>query len=101
MANGAAGMGPSAGRRNLKPGVKWPERTTSIRADSAMVMPVVLAAASPPVNGLAVSDFVLTGIVVAAAALALAGALWGLAEYQTTLHLRRALRQASAKSRAL
>jgi uncharacterized protein (DUF1778 family) len=59
----------------------------------------VLAAA--PASGFTVSDFVVTGIVVAAAALALAGALWGLAEYQTTLHLRRALRHAHAKSRAL
>ena len=94
-------MGPSTGRGNWKPGWKWPEAAGKAGQGSATSMPVILALASPTAAGTGVSDFVLTGIVVAAAALALAGALWGLAEYQTTLQLRRALRQANAKSRAI
>jgi signal transduction histidine kinase len=72
-----------------------------VRPESAASGPAVFVLAAAPASGFTVSDFVVTGIVVAAAALALAGALWGLAEYQTTLHLRRALRHAHAKSRAL
>ncbi|MCH8858221.1 MAG: hypothetical protein IID54_01425, partial [Proteobacteria bacterium] len=46
-------------------------------------------------------DLVAVVIVGAAGALALAGGLWALAEYQGTLKLRRALRTTSARARAL
>jgi len=49
----------------------------------------------------AASDFLLLAIVTAAAALALAGGLWGLSEHQDNLTLRRTLRTATAKARAL
>jgi signal transduction histidine kinase len=49
----------------------------------------------------AASDFLLLAIVTAAAALALAGGLWGLSEHQDNLTLRRTLRAATAKARAL
>jgi signal transduction histidine kinase len=47
------------------------------------------------------SDTVAMAIVLASAALATAGALWALAEYQSTRHLRQALRTATARARAL
>ena len=93
-------MGPNTGRGNFRPGAKCSERNL-FRPGATTSVPVALALVSPSVSSFPFSDFVLTGIVVAAAALALAGALWGLAEYQTTLQLRRALRQTNAKSRAL
>jgi signal transduction histidine kinase len=49
----------------------------------------------------ATSDFVLMAIVSAAAALALAGGLWGLSEHQNNFILRRSLRTTTAKARAL
>ena len=49
----------------------------------------------------AVSDFVSLAIVFGASALALAGGLWGLSEHQNNLTLRRTLRAATAKARAL
>ena len=51
--------------------------------------------------GLPMPDLVLMGVVLAAGALALAGALWGLSGYQSTLDLRRALRISAARARAL
>ena len=47
------------------------------------------------------SDTVALAIVLASAALGLAGALWALAEYQNTRHLRQALRLATARARTL
>ena len=45
-------------------------------------------------------DLVLTAVVLAAGALALAGGLWALSEHRSTVSLRRALRAATAKARA-
>ena len=47
------------------------------------------------------SDSVLMAIVVASAAMALAGALWALSEYQSARHLRKALRAATTRARTL
>jgi signal transduction histidine kinase len=47
------------------------------------------------------SDTVLMAIVLASGALALAGALWALSEYQSTNHLRQALRGATARARTI
>lgn len=46
-------------------------------------------------------ELVVLAIVVGAAALALSGALWALAEYQGTLKLRRTLRNTAGRARAL
>jgi signal transduction histidine kinase len=47
------------------------------------------------------SNTVVMMIVLAASALGLAGALWALSEYQSTRHMRAALRAAAARARAL
>jgi signal transduction histidine kinase len=59
------------------------------------------SAESIPVMPLGLPDVVVLAIVVGAAALAVAGALWALAEYQGTLKLRRALRVTAGRARSL
>ncbi len=59
------------------------------------------AAEAQPGAVLELSELVILSVVVGAAALALSGALWALAEYQGTLKLRRALRSTAARARAL
>ena len=70
-----------------------------------MLVPALLACFSPTpamaAEAGATSDFVLLAIVSAAAALALAGGLWGLSEHQNNLILRRTLHTATARARAL
>jgi signal transduction histidine kinase len=82
----------TAGRRCSK---------TAIAAFAAMMSSPANAqdAITPYVLGL--PDVVVLAIVVGAVALAIAGTLWALGEYQGTLRLRRALRAQAGRTRAL
>jgi signal transduction histidine kinase len=54
-----------------------------------------------PFTGIGSSDLVVSVIVLAAGAVALAGGLWALSEHQHTNHLRESLHAATARARAL
>src|SRR6266550_4110816 len=99
-------MGPRAGRQEQRPDEGWKRHRGALWGGPGMVLvPSFLAFLSPTpamaADAGAASDFLLLAIVTAAAALALAGGLWGLSEHQDNLTLRRTLRTATAKARAL
>src|SRR5258706_10518467 len=99
-------MGPRAGRQRQQPGTGWNRHGGALWGYPCRIFFLPLAALFSPTPALAadagaVSDFVLLTIVFAASALALAGGLWGLSEHQNNLTLRRTLRTANAKARAL
>src|SRR5258705_2483532 len=99
-------MGPRAGRQRQRPGAGRKRHSGALRGNPAPMFVLPLFAVLAPVPAMAAdvgatSDFVMLAIVFAAGALALAGGLWGLSEYQNNLALRRTLRTATAKTRAL
>src|SRR5947207_15984191 len=99
-------MGPRAGRQRQGPDAGRKRHRGALRGNpGAMLILPVLAILDPAPAWAAdaggASDFVLMAIVFAAGALALAGGLWGLSEYQNNLALRRTLRLATAKARVL
>src|SRR5258708_6422772 len=99
-------MGPRAGRQEQRPDEGWKRHRGVLWGGPGMVLvPSFLAFLSPTpamaADAGAASDFLLLAIVTAAAALALAGGLWGLSGHQSHLTLRRTLRTATAKARAL
>lgn len=82
---------PSEGERGI-----W-ARVSALPASISIITP------SPIFNGESGAgplDFMVTAVVLAAGALALAGGLWALSEHRSTVSLRRALRAATAKARA-
>src|SRR4051812_26023026 len=102
----AAGMSPRLGQRRIRPGIggNWPKRASDGCLGYVIGVPLSLSLAPTGAVadiGATTSDLVLIVVVVAAGALALAGGLWGFSEHQSTLQLRRSLRSATAKARAL
>src|SRR5260370_27046544 len=99
-------MGPRVGRREQRPGEGWNRRGGALwgRPARMVILPLLAYFHATPAmaaDATATSDFVLIAIVFAAAALALAGGLWGLSERQDNRNLRRSLRLATAKARAM
>src|SRR5258706_6265102 len=99
-------MGPRVGQHGQRPDGGWKRHGTALWGRLApMVLLPLLGFFSPTpamaADAATTSDLVLIAIVFAAASLALAGGLWGLSERQDNRNLRRTLRTATAKARAL
>src|SRR3569832_432819 len=100
MESGAAGMGPTRGRRN-KPGVR--ERTAKVRAKMPVLAGFLLVPAPAWAAGLdsaTQQELVKTAVMAGAVAPAIAAALWALAEQTRAARLRRALRQSNSRIRS-
>ena len=94
-------MGPIVGQKRQKPKI-WGKRAEGLScgvfAGIFVVMPLPAFASDAQWGS---SDTVLVATVLASVALALAGALWALSEYQKTRHLRHTMHAATARARAL
>ena len=105
-------MGPSEGRRHQGPGAeakrlaggKAPGRIGGDCARLCAIFAAISVVTPSPAFAVEIGggtpDLLLIAVVLAAGALALAGGLWAISEHQSTVSLRRALRAATAKSRA-
>src|SRR5258706_15237727 len=101
-------MGPKAGRKPTKPGAGWISnqgskciRACTMAAAAALVLNPTTVLAADAGGSILPFDILMTLIVAAAGALAVAGGLWGLAEHRNTVALRESLRTTTAKARAL
>src|SRR6185503_9034003 len=99
-------MGPRAGRPT-RPGAGWRSIRGSIAIRACVIFAAVFALNLPlpawaaEAGGFLPFDLLMTLIVAAAGALAVAGGLWGLAEHRNSRALRDSLRATTAKARAL
>ncbi len=93
-------MSPKVGRnKNPGAGVGYGRQRGILAALAAFVLAAGAAWASPP-NLSGAGDMVFMAVVIGAVALAIAAALWALAEQNVALRLRRSLRLAGARARA-
>ena len=98
MASGAAGMGPKSGRTH-KPNARGKTRQAGlIRACLGIFLLLPEPAFAADAAG---ADFLLIAVTFASGALGLAGCLWALSEFQSSRHVRRALKTATAKARLM
>ena len=93
-------MSPKVGRnKNPGAGVGYGRQRGILAALAAFVLAAGAAWASSP-NGIGAGDMVFMAVVTGAVALAIAAALWAMAQQNVALRLRRALRLAGARTRA-